>query len=138
MNLKNPKFPIGTTVCIVNYGHIVYDFNDEQQMESKDISPYLIGQIGQVAEISTSGYAVSGINGKYAWYNEDQLERVVKGSITVTIEDNKYSYATNKLEVILAILNVPNCPIGSRADMTNFIQGVINSIKTEENADKQE
>ena len=41
-----------------------------------DSSPELVGKIGIIADVSDGEYAINGIPGKYAWYNEEQLEMV--------------------------------------------------------------
>lgn len=87
------KFQKGDSVRIVKYGSLLMesktiDFKRPQSNvvhENKkyrwvDVNPELLGQKGIVSEVSTSqgktSYAIEGIKGKYAWYDEQQLEAV--------------------------------------------------------------
>ena len=87
----NPLFKVGEKVRVVNYGHLLftnepYKFN-YKLLEEKgsarlyDVSVDLLGKTGDVTEVCESQgkftYALSGLR-KVAWYNEDQLEKVLK------------------------------------------------------------
>lgn len=76
-----PIFAIGDKVKIVGYGSIGVD-EVEGQMVVRDWQPQIVGKVGIVCEVNTIQasfqYAIKGIEGKIAWYNEDQLEMVNK------------------------------------------------------------
>ncbi len=91
------KFNVGDKVRIVNYGSISMQRGDLQEitrskviteMESGwfmvDDHPELVGKIGIVSSVRESpiigenAYALEGIDGKHAWYIEEQLELVNK------------------------------------------------------------
>ena len=92
------KLKIGDTVKIINYGHPISItkkawsdwfakgycdteipknlLQEDETFYTYDMSPEVVGQIGKVQVISNiSGYCLSGIKGKFAWYNEEQLEK---------------------------------------------------------------
>jgi len=89
-----PKFAIGDKVRIVNYGHLIWqnkNFNNEPMMAFPlytedencwwlDMSPDLVGQIGIIQQATVtqghSQYAIDGIKGKHAWYDDEQLEMI--------------------------------------------------------------
>ena len=79
MEDRKPIYAIGDKVKIVKYGH-PYWVNKDGDIIVKDMSPELIGQKGLVDEVTiTQGipmYAIDGIKGKHAWYNEDQMELI--------------------------------------------------------------
>ena len=97
---------LGDTVEVVIYGHLISWSKREwkELLEAKDtfvtrqeppniidqdedfwhcdISPELVGQQGVVSRTSTSGstrrYALNGIKGKTAWYDDKQLKLISK------------------------------------------------------------
>jgi len=90
-----PKFKIGDRVKVINYGHLIWSSypNPRWVLHSRhytgisttgkrlyynmyDMSPELVGRIGVVSDISNNTYAIEGIPGKCAWYNEDQLRKL--------------------------------------------------------------
>jgi len=52
--------------------------SEDEYSYTVDMSPYLVGQVGVVVGYSDidGSYSLSGISGKTAWYNEEQLELV--------------------------------------------------------------
>ena len=84
------KFKTGDKVRVIKYGHPYWSWQKMPGMKmlSKDKSPYwydkspeLVGQEGVIDKVTkTQGnykYSINGIKGKYAWYDEDQLEKVL-------------------------------------------------------------
>lgn len=88
------KFVIGDKVKVVSYGHPIW-VNKNSGMEMNfpiiseddkvvwyDINGGVVGKIGIVEKVKETqgilGYSLSGIPEKSAWYNEDQLEAVLK------------------------------------------------------------
>lgn len=87
------KFKIGDQVRVIKYGHpfwenkkaddeplnfpIIYEDGD---LVVKDMYPEIVGKEGVVYQITlTQGkwkYGVTGIRGKSAWYDEQQLEKL--------------------------------------------------------------
>lgn len=86
------KYKIGDKVRIVNYGHLIYEssknenplkfktISDDGNIRIMDMLPEIVGKEGVIVDISeTQGevsYAIDGIVGKHAWYNEDQIELI--------------------------------------------------------------
>lgn len=76
------KFKVGDSVRIIKYGHLFWSYDNPESVIPTwyDMSPELIGQIGIVVKATrTQGichYALKGPS-KYAWYNEEQLEKVL-------------------------------------------------------------
>lgn len=75
------KFQEGDEVRVVSYGHMIHMFvpagdGTGSRVASRDMCPELVGQCGVVSKISSTGdsYAVDGIRGKAAWFNDSQLE----------------------------------------------------------------
>lgn len=94
MNRK-PIYGIGDKVKIVKYGHLILEsknvdhpklsfplIEEDENMRWLDMSPDLVGQEGLVSEVSiTQGipnYAIDGIKGKHAWYDEEQMEMIIE------------------------------------------------------------
>ncbi len=90
-----PKYGIGDKVRIVNYGSLFWEnkntsdpklsfpiVHEDENMIWKDMLPELVGQQGIVSKVTeTQGiynYTIEGIKGKYAWYQEGQMEMVNK------------------------------------------------------------
>ena len=90
---RKPIYSIGDKVKIVNYGHPIWVnkkveelklsfplIREDENVRILDMSPDLIGQEGIVSEVSmTQGipnYAIEGIKGKHAWYQEGQMEMI--------------------------------------------------------------
>lgn len=89
-----PLYGIGDKVKIINYGHLIWEsateksnfpFNvifENDKIRALDISPFLIGQIGIVSDVSSiqgiPSYALNHIDGKHAWYDEAQMELITK------------------------------------------------------------
>lgn len=76
-------YNIGDKVRVITYGHLRYHFEDGKYAV-EDVSPELIGQEGiVVSKHEIQGiwsYALEGIKGKHAWYDERQLELVSKNN----------------------------------------------------------
>jgi len=88
------KFKVGDQVKIINYGHPIWAHNSETMPISfpviwvgddtkvYDMSPELIGQTGVIDKVNITqgkdGYSINGINGKLDWYNNDQLEFLIR------------------------------------------------------------
>lgn len=115
MSEQTLKFKEGDTVKVVHYGHLVWEnvahdgprlFTESPSVKKHlrdgdiqwwDISPQLVGQTGRVSLVGMCQdiplYALSGIPGKSAWYNEGQLELVdmkpFKKAIGEAIESSK-------------------------------------------------
>ena len=72
------KFGIGDKVKIVGYGNLVWSYPNI----AKDTAPEMVGQIGMIDGFISSKdfieYSLIGVNGKMAWYNEDQLEMITE------------------------------------------------------------
>lgn len=87
---KKPLFGIGDKVEIIKYGRptwaskgIAEEFSFPMIHEGcYDMSPELVGKIGLVSVVSiTQGepnYVIKGIDGKSAWYSEDQMKMINK------------------------------------------------------------
>lgn len=86
-------YSIGDKVRIVKYGFILWESKNSDQprltfplihetesLRYLDMSPELVGQEGIVSKVTiTQGvpkYAISGISGKSAWYDEQQMELI--------------------------------------------------------------
>jgi len=100
--INEPKFLIGDRVRVVNYGglawHSVKDWKrmfdqksvsdetppnllkEQEDLYVYDINPSIVGKEGVVREVDlTQGkfkYALDGIAGKSAWYDDQQLEKI--------------------------------------------------------------
>ena len=86
------KFKIGDKVEIINYGSIIWESINSPNPTSfpvlhkndttitKDMSPELLGRQGFIEDAKvTQGhdkYAIKGIPGKYAWFDNQQLKLV--------------------------------------------------------------
>lgn len=68
------KFQVGDQVKVVNYGSLVWPYNEPPY----DIHPELVGEVGIIATVDGNSYAIDGIPGKHAWYDDGQLELVVR------------------------------------------------------------
>jgi len=84
---------IGDNVKIVNYGHLVWESKTIPGARSKakayyendkfawiDMAPHIVGRTGKVFQkIESQGrflYSLSGVTGKQAWFEEDQLQKI--------------------------------------------------------------
>jgi len=99
-NTHQPELKVGDTVKIVNYGHWIYMPRSQWEMQQKefnftqekpdnvikeeedgwyyDINPDMVGRIGVVSSISSDGKDYSlDIVGKVAWYQRQQLEKIL-------------------------------------------------------------
>jgi hypothetical protein len=80
--MEETKFRLGDQVRIVNYTHWRVDYDHETEKWSKTESHETVGQVGIVREAHKTqdidNYAIEGIKGKVAWYNNDQLELVYR------------------------------------------------------------
>lgn len=74
------KFKIGDEVEIVNYGHNIWSSDGNGHFEILDIAKGVIGQKGVIVKVlDTQGipkYAIDGIIGKHAWFDEQQLKYI--------------------------------------------------------------
>lgn len=83
------KFKVGDQVKVVGYGHCVITGINESGTDAKiiDLSPEAVGQIGiisQAREVQRiDQYAIEGIKGKHAWYQNGQLELVYRPKYNV-------------------------------------------------------
>ena len=85
---RKPKFGIGDKVRIVNYGSIMVEttrnapikgwpiIKETKDWRYVDFQPELVGKIGLIREATQGQYALSGIKGKEAWYDQGQLEMI--------------------------------------------------------------
>jgi len=75
----NTKYKVGDRVKIKNYGHKVWH-NKDGQYYTQDIHPEMVGQKGVIvkAEMTQNipSYAIDGIKGKHAWFDEEQIELI--------------------------------------------------------------
>lgn len=95
MSKEKPKYGIGDKVEIVNYGSTIWEsVSDPSPLSSypiisnngytivRDMQPELVGQQGLISKATvTQGipqYAIEGIKGKHAWYNEGQMKMINK------------------------------------------------------------
>lgn len=93
--MKEPKYSIGNKVKIINYGHLIWQSKDSQQLDLNlkfpiiyeddedkylDMTSSIVGKEGVITKISmTQGmpqYSIEGIPEKVAWYDEQQLELI--------------------------------------------------------------
>lgn len=89
------KYKIGDKVTIVNYGHLMWintklmqtDYYEKMTALKEDgyfkwydMQPELVGKKGVVNKVTNTQnkpkYGLSGIAGKSAWYDEEQLELI--------------------------------------------------------------
>jgi hypothetical protein len=91
---RKPIYGTGDKVKIVKYGHLIGGSNNDPSERSfpligvdgnirwLDMSPHLVGQEGIISKAEMTqripGYAIEGIKGKHAWYDEEQMEMVNK------------------------------------------------------------
>ena len=84
----------GDKVKIIKYGSPLFGSKNESYLKSLpvikeyenctsyDLSPELVGQCGTITKATvTQGipqYSISGVSGKTAWYDEEQLELVTE------------------------------------------------------------
>lgn len=70
----------GDKVRIINYGHHIFDIDENGEFRVIDLVPEIVGKIGVIdraTETQTSGqYSIIGIPGKTAWYDDKQLELI--------------------------------------------------------------
>lgn len=112
------KFMLGNEVRIINYGRLV--MNDKQYPGAqeilgiwvRDVSPQLVGQVGVIEKVRKQPdtadvwqYAVRGIKGKYAWYEEHQLDWVI---------DPYFTKGSYRRRFWLSIRRAKNCMYGRR------------------------
>lgn len=125
-------YKIGDKVRIVQYGHLYYMTRDEyekigasQKIWAKstdsiviDVKPELIGQVGTIRDVSTyekfvftvnfgKQYALEGISGKSAWYDENQLEPFIQPielSESIKSMMEQMEYIRNQLDIIVSKL----------------------------------
>lgn len=74
-------FDIGDKVKVVKYGCLMWDgTSGVGKVKIFDTHPELIGKVGIVSKVQLCqdkySYALLKIEGKYAWYDEQQLEMV--------------------------------------------------------------
>ena len=94
-NSKEPIFGVGDMVRVINYGHPIWVSKKESEAfecfplisrgengDWRDINPKIVGESGIIEKCeSVQGiykYAISGIPGKHAWYDEKQLKMANK------------------------------------------------------------
>lgn len=70
----------GDEVRVINYGHHIWEYNEDGKVKSIDLCPEIIGRKGVIQKIITTQgitqYSLVGIPEKTAWYHEDQLELI--------------------------------------------------------------
>ena len=85
-----PKFNVGDKVRVVKYGHAIWVHKDSNMFlncpvitknpRMVDIIPDVVGKTGVVCQSKITqdipSYAIDGIIGKTAWYDEEQLELI--------------------------------------------------------------
>jgi hypothetical protein len=89
------KFGIGDKVRVVGYGSKIFVHptlqhrfaaNPRLSEFTFDMRPELVGKEGIVSQVSMTqdipSYAIEGIPGKHAWYDEEQLELITKNNAT--------------------------------------------------------
>jgi len=73
------QYKIGDKVRVVNYGSLILH-KVNGKFESIDLSPEIIGKEGVISKALVTqdvpSYAIDGIPGKHAWYDEEQLEMI--------------------------------------------------------------
>lgn len=78
--MEKNKFDIGDKVKVVGYGSLMWTNHGDGKVTYKDMRPEMVGQTGIVSIAKECqgmwNYALVKIEGKSAWYNEDQLEMV--------------------------------------------------------------
>jgi hypothetical protein len=96
--MEKSKFKVGDKVTIIKYGSLFWQNKEEIKLIEKnygkqstnniifedentiwkDMQPEIVGLSGIVVKAESTQnhfhYAIDGIPGKYAWYNEDQLK----------------------------------------------------------------
>lgn len=74
-----PKYKVGDNVVVIKYGHKIWHCNNGEYFTT-DMCPEIVGQNGIIVKAETvqniPHYAVDGIDGKHAWYDEDQLQLI--------------------------------------------------------------
>lgn len=93
-------FKIGMKVKVVKYGHLIWSSDkiagaklikeEPAGMYWYDIYPDLVGQKGVIVKISGKQYAIKGPY-KYAWYDKQQLKKVLFASKSKIIRRNDIS-----------------------------------------------
>ena len=82
--MEQTKFLLGDQVKVVNYGHWRIDYDENKGWSKVDTSKGIIGKVGIISEVSLiqdiAYYAIEGISGKHAWYQDNQLELVYRPS----------------------------------------------------------
>jgi hypothetical protein len=94
--MEETNFKLGDQVRVVKYGHLIWRnkletiefplrfpiISEDENTLVLDMSPEMVGQVGIINTTSkTQGidsYSLSGLKGKCAWYNNDQLELVYR------------------------------------------------------------
>lgn len=118
--MAEPKFKIGDQVRVVNYGHHIRGIKNGL-IEKIDINPEVVGKVGTVSVVSSGNqYAVEGIPGKHAWYNEDQLELTTS---TFQVGDDIYRKDTG--DYVGTIGSITNTPEPKRT----WSQKLFNSLR---------
>lgn len=87
MKEEQAKYKIGDKVEIINFGSLLFEnkhstdpklnfkvYAEDENFRYLDMNPELIGKIGIITKVSGGEYAINGIPGKSAWYNELQLK----------------------------------------------------------------
>ena len=105
------KFKVGDKVKVVNYGHLIW-MSDEmanlmrepKPIPSKgeyayDLNPSVVGKGGVVKGVDSKGYsyALDGIAGKTAWFEEDQLELVGPDTLVGKVLEHYKGFTLTKL-----------------------------------------
>ena len=91
--MRTSKFKKGDKVRVVKYGHPVWSYDNMETVfpiisENKEIGfkiydmhSELVGQTGTVSKVTKIQgqfeYSLEGIPSKTAWYDEEQLERIL-------------------------------------------------------------
>lgn len=91
--MENQKYKVGDEVKIVKYGALIWENKNVKEPKSSlpliyedenirwlDLCPEVVGQTGIVVKSTMTQkkplYAIDGIEGKGAWYCEEQMEKI--------------------------------------------------------------
>lgn len=96
METKKAKFKVGDKVKVIEYGHLIHGLveyfektkfplvcaSEDGKNGFFDMVPEAVGMTGVVVKVQeqqgvSPTYAIDGIPGKQAWYDERQLEHAI-------------------------------------------------------------
>jgi hypothetical protein len=104
------EFKVGDKVKIVKYGGIIFMNKQDPYIQANapykniieetigsiivDPCPEMVGKVGIVDKVNGDRYSLTCIEGKLAWYNEEQLELVM----AITVGGAEFTCTEEELE----------------------------------------